>query len=44
MILNGVDPMNTGGFMSAVHSDDDIDRTVVAFERTLERLGSEGLL
>lgn len=44
MILNGVDPMNTGGFMSAIHSDDDIDKTVIAFERTLERLGSEGLL
>jgi glutamate-1-semialdehyde 2,1-aminomutase len=44
MILNGVDLMNTGGFMSAIHSDDDIDRTVVAFERTLERLSSDGLL
>jgi glutamate-1-semialdehyde 2,1-aminomutase len=44
MILNGVDPMNTGGFMSTVHDGDDIERTVAAFDRTIERLNSARLL
>lgn len=44
MILNGVDPMNTGGFMSAVHDGDDIERTVTAFEQTISRLNSAHLL
>ena len=44
MILNGVDPMNTGGFMSAVHEDEDIELTVTAFDRTVQRLVSAGLL
>jgi glutamate-1-semialdehyde 2,1-aminomutase len=44
MILNGVDPMNTGGSMSAVHDGEDIERTVIGFDRTIERLGAAGLL
>jgi glutamate-1-semialdehyde aminotransferase len=44
MILEGVDTMNTGGFMSAVHDDDDIARTGQAFERSLLRLQASGLL
>ena len=44
MILNGVDPMNTGGFMSAVHDGIDIELTVAAFDRTVQRLDAAGLL
>jgi glutamate-1-semialdehyde 2,1-aminomutase len=45
-ILNhGVDLMGgSGGFTSGVHSDDDIDRTVDAFEASLRELKAEGAL
>lgn len=43
MLLNGVDLMRSGGFTSIVHQDEDISRTVVAFDRSLEALQREGL-
>lgn len=44
MLLEGVDLFNTGGLLSVAHSEDDIDFTIEAFERTVLRLREEGLL
>jgi glutamate-1-semialdehyde 2,1-aminomutase len=45
MLNHGVDLMGgSGGFTSGVHSDDDIDRTVDAFEASLRELKAEGAL
>lgn len=42
-LLHGVDVVAwPGGLVSAAHSDQDVDRTVEAFERTLEMLLAEG--
>jgi glutamate-1-semialdehyde aminotransferase len=35
--------MRSGGFTSIVHQDEEISRTVAAFDRSLEALQSEGL-
>jgi len=43
MLLNGVDLMRSGGFTSIVHQDEEIARTVAAFDRSLEMLQLEGL-
>src|SRR5438105_462058 len=43
MLLNGVDLMRSGGFTSIVHQDEEISRTVAAFDRSLEVLQREGL-
>lgn len=44
MLLEGVDLFNGGGLVSAAHTDADADATVAAFDRTLARMGDEGLL
>jgi glutamate-1-semialdehyde 2,1-aminomutase len=44
MLLNGVDTMRTNGFMSAVHGEEDIERTVRAFDGMLQRLKEAGLI
>jgi glutamate-1-semialdehyde 2,1-aminomutase len=45
MLNHGVDLMGmTGGLLSGVHSDDDVGRTVEAFEATLSEMQAEGLL
>jgi glutamate-1-semialdehyde 2,1-aminomutase len=44
MLLNGVDTMRTNGFMSAAHSEEDVDRTVHAFECSLLRLVEAGII
>ena len=44
MILDGVDVMYGGGFMSAAHDDADLERTVTAFDRALTRLQEAGLV
>ncbi|MBI3988427.1 MAG: aspartate aminotransferase family protein [candidate division NC10 bacterium] len=44
LILNGVDFPGLHGWVSAVHSDEDIERTVQAFERALTMLQEEGAL
>ncbi len=45
MLNHGVDLMSgSGGFISGVHSEEDIDRTVLAFEASLPELKAEGLL
>jgi len=44
MLLEGVDLMRTDGFLSAAHTDDDVDWTCRALERALRRLQAEGAL
>ena len=44
MLNEGVDLMGTGGMLSSAHTDEDIDRTLEAFSRTLRRMKEEGLL
>lgn len=45
MLNHGVDLMGmTGGLVSGVHSDEDVDRTLEAFEATLAEIQAEGLL
>jgi glutamate-1-semialdehyde 2,1-aminomutase len=44
LLLEGTDFMRTNGFLSMAHTDDDIDRTVTAMERALERLKAERVL
>jgi glutamate-1-semialdehyde 2,1-aminomutase len=43
MLNNGVDLMRSGGFTSIAHGDDEIDRTVSAFDVSLRALQQEGL-
>jgi glutamate-1-semialdehyde 2,1-aminomutase len=45
MLNRGVDLMGmTGGLVSGVHSDEDVDRSLEAFEATLAELQAEGLI
>ncbi len=44
MQLEGVDPMGIRFIVSAVHEEADVDQTVTAFDRTLERLQAEGTI
>lgn len=44
LVLEGVDLMANGGFVSAAHSDEDLERTVHGFRRALQRLQREGAL
>jgi glutamate-1-semialdehyde 2,1-aminomutase len=44
MLNEGVDLMGTGGLVSAVHGDSDVDRTVEAFRASLRAMEDEGLL
>ena len=45
MLNHGVDLMaGVGGFMSAVHTQDDVDLTVAAFETTVTEMQAEGML
>jgi glutamate-1-semialdehyde 2,1-aminomutase len=43
MLLNGVDLMRSGGFTSTVHEDEELEKTISAFDRSLEALQREGL-
>jgi glutamate-1-semialdehyde 2,1-aminomutase len=43
MLLEGVDLMRTGGFVSTRHTDAELKTTVRALDRGLERLQIEGL-
>jgi glutamate-1-semialdehyde 2,1-aminomutase len=44
ILLNGVDPMHSGGFMSLAHTRRDLDVTVAAFDRAVRDLKAEGLV
>ena len=43
MMLEGVELFHSGGMTSVVHSTDDIDQTVDAFSRVLDRMADEGV-
>ncbi|HET9015650.1 MAG TPA: aspartate aminotransferase family protein [Thermomicrobiaceae bacterium] len=42
MLLNGADLFHGGGLLSSVHTTEDIDRTVQAFDTTIARMRDEG--
>jgi glutamate-1-semialdehyde 2,1-aminomutase len=44
MQLGGVDPSGTSLIVSAVHNDEDVERTVAAYEGAIHRLQAEGLV
>jgi glutamate-1-semialdehyde 2,1-aminomutase len=44
MQLGGVDPSGTSLIVSAMHDDEDVDRTVAAYESAIHRLRNEGLI
>lgn len=44
MLLEGVDLMRNGGFLSTAHGEVEIEATVEAFDRALSRLEREGML
>jgi glutamate-1-semialdehyde 2,1-aminomutase len=44
MLLEGVDLMRAGGFTGTAHTDADIEYTINAFDRALERLQAEGVV
>ena len=44
MQLGGVDPSGTSLIVSAVHNDEDVERTVAAYDGALKKLQAEGLI
>ena len=44
MLLHGVQLFHGAGFLSTAHTDDDLERTVAAFDAVVPALQSEGLL
>lgn len=42
MLLEGVDIFHLGGLVSSAHTDEDIEKTIKAFEITIDRLKKEG--
>ncbi len=44
MLLNGVDVTEQGGWVSAAHTTKDIEKTVMAFERTINWMKRDGLI
>jgi glutamate-1-semialdehyde 2,1-aminomutase len=44
MQLEGVDLFNGGGLLSTAHTDEDVDFTVEAFDRSLQRLRLDGFI
>jgi glutamate-1-semialdehyde 2,1-aminomutase len=44
LLIEGVDELGDGGWISAAHTTEDIDETVSAYDRALSRLEQAGLL
>ena len=44
MLNEGVDLMDTGGMLSAAHTEEDVDRTVEAFTHAVRQMKEEGVL
>ena len=44
MLLEGVDWMRTGGLISIMHGDAEIEFTVNAFDRAIERVQADGAI
>lgn len=43
MLIEGVDLFASGGLLSLAHTDEDLDRTLAAFDRVVVRMGEDGL-
>ena len=43
MLIAGVDLFGGGGLTSVAHTDEDVERTIEAFDRTLGRMADDGL-
>lgn len=44
MLLNGVDVTEQGGWVSAAHTAKDIEKTIMAFDRTISWMKKDGLI
>jgi glutamate-1-semialdehyde 2,1-aminomutase len=44
MLLEGVDLFAGGGMLSVAHTEEDVDATVGAFDRVLQRLRTDGVV
>jgi glutamate-1-semialdehyde 2,1-aminomutase len=44
MLVEGVDIFHLGGLVSSAHTDEDVEKTVKAFEVSVQRLRKEGVL
>jgi hypothetical protein len=44
MMLEGSDITFGGGWLSMMHTGDDIDRTIQGFDRTIARMRDEGIV
>jgi glutamate-1-semialdehyde 2,1-aminomutase len=44
MLVEGIDLFHLGGLVSSVHTEEDVEKTVRAFEVTVQRLRKEGVL
>ncbi len=44
MLLNGVDATEQGGWVSAAHTAKDIEKTIMAFDRTISWMKKDGLV
>jgi glutamate-1-semialdehyde aminotransferase len=44
MLLNGVDLPSFHGWLSAVHTEQDLEQTITAFEKALRMMQEEGCL
>lgn len=44
MLLAGVDMLPNGGWLSAAHSREDLDKTIIAFTKAIQMLQQEGIL
>jgi hypothetical protein len=44
MILNGIDTMPAGGMTTAAHTEQDIEKTCAAFDRSIAMLRKDGLV
>ena len=42
-VIEGVDIFHGGGFLSVVHTETDIDRTIEAFDTTVRRMIGQGV-
>jgi hypothetical protein len=44
MLLNGVDIPGLGGWLTAAHTPEDVDRTVQAVGKSIEMLKADGIV
>ncbi|MHA1331666.1 MAG: aminotransferase class III-fold pyridoxal phosphate-dependent enzyme, partial [Candidatus Hodarchaeales archaeon] len=44
MLLNGIDITEQGGWVSAVHTPEDIEKTILAFDKTVNWMKKDGLI